>query len=119
MKNDEKKPTFEQLAKTLLLLGIPSNSVAYDYALTAVPFVTERRGYMEIYRLVGEVHGVAWTAVERALRVACERSVNRAGLGTIEELYGNSLKLDGSPTVSQMLATAARLWFGMLPYCRT
>lgn len=112
------KPSFDALTDVLAYMGVPCHVVGYDYMLAAVPLVVERCPMMELYRRTGEVCGTSWSAVERALRLAAERSVDRIGIDALDTIYGNTLPLDGVPTVSQFLVTAARMWFGMLPYAR-
>ena len=116
---DQKRPPKSQLESTLRFMGIPCNCVGYEYALTAVPYVAEHLPFMEVYRRTGADHNTTWAAVERGLRIAAEGSVERAGLDTMAGIYGNSLRPCGAPTVSHMLVTAARLWYGMLPNSRT
>ncbi len=110
---------FDDVGAVLIYMGIPAHIKAYDYMLEALPLVAQRVPIYEIYRIVGESCGCSLWAVERGLRVAAGRSVDRMGYTALVEIYGNTLPMSGVPTVAQLLVTAARLAYGMLPYART
>ena len=109
---------FDTPNAVLVYMGIPTHIKAFDYMLAALPLVAQRVPICEIYRSVGESCGCSAWAVERGLRWAAGKSVGCLGCAALDEIYGNTLPLSGVPTVAQLLVTAARLAYGMLPYAR-
>lgn len=128
---DEKRETLERLyvlqgqlesvnhdindiaEEAVTLAGVPHSLRGYRFCVDAIIIAVNRRECTEdltkvIYPQVAKIHRTTSASVERCIRTAVEKSIDRCDCETYSELFGNSYYAYGwRPTNKEFIATLA------------
>ena len=113
-KADPDESTEARIRKLLKDVGMPAHIKGYDYWTVAIQLYKKRgKGNIkvgEIYRSVAKMCGSTQNSVERVMKFAVERVLDRCSQETMKTLFGDNIeRYKGEFTNLEFLAVMAEL----------
>lgn len=104
------KVTEQEVTKLIHQLGIPANIKGYNYIRTAIMMSIRKPDILyaitkELYPELAKTYNDTSSRVERAIRHAIVKSIERMDINLLTEIFGNSISTNkGCPSNSEYLA---------------
>lgn len=92
--------------RTLIQLGLSPAYKGYDAIVEAVELLSQHKDtkITAIYTQVAKKLNSTYSRVERNIRHACEIVMNRADLDTLNNIFGYTIRIDGTITNGDFLS---------------